>query len=467
MVDQIEVVTFTTPAAPGTLDITHPGITEPFSAAILIFTKETADDTDGTHAVLGYGVIGIEGTDEEEACLSVQMRDGEASVPDANTVHSAATAPDCVRVPDGSNAAVTVIAAQYSASIAGGVRINFSTTTVQAKCTAILFAGSARVAVGAVAASTIGAAESVGSAGNEFRPDLLVFLPSDGGTNSNTVDATMALGFVLDQPGTPQISAFSNVDDGTEPTDADAAIDSTRGYVILGPARARQFVSIAITATGFTATSTVGTPDAAYLAIKWADSARVHVGVANMAVAASTGVQAFNSFGFTPDVVFGMATLLTSLDTLVDGPTAAVSGLFAFGRGGYQRAYAVRYDEGLTVPADGTTHATSRQGDHALLMMDDTGTVVQQASYLGASGSGGFLLNFSTASAAGYMTALGIQIIPSPPLPARRQRALRRGRGRRGPVGHGLHLRVGRPVLHDRRRQPTLRREAGRDDPDR
>lgn len=465
MVDQIEAVTFDTPTTATTLDITHPRITQPFTAAILIFTREQTDGADNSHAVLGYGFIAPDGTTEPDSAISIQISNASRTAPLANTLHSGAAAAKCIQAAAGDTATVA-IAADYSASIAGGVRLSFTTVDltggpaggpVRSKCTAILFAGLSRGFVNSCTASLGGTHEAVGDAGTGlFQPDLVIFAPSEGATNASHTDGYVTLGFAVRSPAA-QIVSLLSFDSVTEPTDADGDARSNRGYEHF-IARALENATIAIDATGFTATSSVSSPDSNYLALKF--SGNVRIAVAQMAVAAATGVQSFNSFGFTPDLLFGMISPLTSTDTLTDGPTASAGGYLACTKD-YQRAYCIHAEEGKTNGAAASFNVHTRQEDVALLLYNHTGSVVQRATFEGASGSGGFNLNFSVASQAGMLTALGIQIVPNPPLPQRRARRHRRARFTRRmrrfivggrPVGQPPLVRMLKAVLRARRR---------------
>lgn len=451
MVDQIDVVKFTTPAAPGTLDITSPNITEAFSAAILIFTRQTADDSNEPHGVLGIGFIGADGTQlglTLQVAVCATIEGGEDIGQLCATARDTATA---FRAPDGLGG--LDIVADYDAAIAGGFRLDFTQTDVQATCTAIIFAGLTEAAVGSCTHNDGGSThEDVGES-PFFEPDLVVFRSSDNVLTSDTLNATMALGFALNIAGIPQVSAYLNWDNGADPTDSDGFYRSdacSSAFIGDRLVAMDRFGITSFDSTGWNAiavdTGGSNSPQANYLALKF--SGAVRLACANLAVAASTGDQTFNSFGFTPDLVLGMSHLMTAVDTLTDGATASAGGLFVTGRYG-SRAYSIRNEEGLNLnPAVSNAH--TRQGDHAVLALDHLGNVVQQASWVGASGSGGFILNFSTASQAGTLTALGIQLIPNPPLVprrARRERAVRQALRRRPPTVFGVPVQVSAPPL--------------------
>jgi hypothetical protein len=404
MVDQIAVVEFTTPASPGTLDITSSSITETFSAAILLYSGSTNDLTDNTHGVIGMGFIAIDsGAVNDGRAFGIQAQDN-TSPSNTGTRHS--TTDGCVEVPSGTAMGTAVIQAAFSAAIAGGVRVNFTTTTSKTKGVAILFAGLAKAYCDTTASATVGVSESVGGT-TKFEPDLVIFQAGDAGVlNVQSQDAAPNIGFALNKVGLPQVCSYVNADDGLTTTDSDGFVRSANayGHFVAGGSRAGEFVTVSdFTSTGFDHASSAGTPDANYLALKFTGD--FQMAVANLSVAAATGDQAFTDFGFVPTIVLGMSTLMTTLDSTTDGPTAGASGYFVTGSMG-SRAYTWSQQEGVVL---GLTTARSRQESVAVLQYDHTGTVAQRATWVGASGATGFTLNFSVAASAGRLTALAIQ----------------------------------------------------------
>ncbi|NOT45599.1 MAG: hypothetical protein HOP14_13430 [Acidobacteria bacterium] len=415
MVDQIRVVTVTVPSGSTLVDFTHPEITEAFSAAIFIYSAFTTDDTDNAHGVLGIGFVAPDpgaGTEEQGMCSHAQS--GQNTTPNCGVRHSIANAAITVGDPASANAATPIAVAAYSASIAGGVRMNFTTSAIDLKVTAILFAGLARAYTDDCSSTSAGVHESVGGT-TDFEPDLVVFAATSNALNTNQADAIPNIGFALNKAGIPQVCAVVNADDATEPSDADGYTRTDAAFTaFLGGIRTTPEHSVVTSfdSTGFNHTSNAGSPAAHYLALKF--SGAVRMACAHLAAPGSTGVAAFNAFGFTPDLVLGMSTLLGSLDTLIDGPTASCSGFFVTGRHG-SRSYTWHHEEGLTLGGAVVANANSRQEDVAVLTYEHTGGIAQRATWAGASGGGGFLLDFSVATA-GHLTALGIQLAPNPPL---------------------------------------------------
>ena len=414
MTDQVAVVNFTITAS-GTFSITDPSITETFSAAILIYTASTSDGSDNAHAIMGIGFVAPDTTpttEEEGACFHAQ--NGQNTAPNTATRH-VNTAAISIGDPTVNTAATEVVRVVYSANVSGGVQLNATTFTgaFNVKGVAILFAGLTRAYTDGCTASTIGAAESVGGA-TQFQPDLVIFVASDGAVNTNQNDAVPNIGFALNKTGIPQVSSYQNWDDATEPSDSDGYIRSANAYThdsaglrSSGALSGVEHSTVtAFTATGFSHTSSAGSPDAHYLALKF--SGAIRMACANMTTSGSTGNQDFTAFGFVPDLVLGMSTLLTSLDTLTD--PANSMGYFATGSHG-SRAATIHTEEGLTLAGAVVANSHTRQEDVALLTYTGSGGIAQRATWVsgGTPNRDGFRLNFTTATS-GYLTALGIAL---------------------------------------------------------
>ena len=439
MADQIRVVSFTTPAATGTFDITHPELTETFKAAIfLVGFPSGADNADINHGIIGLGFIGVDNAAPENASVSASW---QHNVGLANN-HGLSDNDDCIIVLNTAGSTV-VVRANYDSTIANGVRINFSTVTsgVQCNCIAILFGGLDRASCGDHSTNSTGTSETVGDIADPFTPDLVIFACADLQVDTTiNDDGILRLGFALNKAGLPQVCGYLNSLEDAATTDSDAIVRSDAAWFAFESDRVGSRAQVtAFDANGFDMIADDGSPQSNYLAIKWSNPSAVRYAVANMSVAASTGIQSFNDFGFTPDVVFGMSTLLAAVDTLTDGSTASSGGHFVTGRYG-SRAHTVHLEEGVTLGGGTNTNAHTRQEDVALLNYGHTGTVVHRATWAGGTGSGGFKLDFSVASQVGLMTALGIQIIPTETVPRRRRlrRATRTRRALRRTVTHGV-----------------------------
>jgi hypothetical protein len=413
LVDQIAVVTLNSPVGIGTLDFTSPLITETFKGAFLIFSKMTTLDTDTAGGVIGYGVVTEEAASQGagQGCVRViYMRDNITTT--TQTFHSTTvSAATCL---ESATDATVEVRADYDSAVAGGFRLNFTLTTIQVRVTAIIFAGVERASLGTASSVDSGSThENVGNVGTGlYQPDMLICSGVDGSLGGTPDNGTPMLGFAVRSP-LQQVSAYINVDRGTDPTEAQGQIrtDSCScAFNADAPRTAERTVISSFDSTGFNHDALGASPhNFFYLAIKWSNFDRVRVAAANMAIAAATGNQSFNTFGFTPDVVLGISTRLTVLDTKTADLAAACSGgYFVTGRHG---SFAVSAGHSHTDVTAGTpSDAHSIQGAHALMTLDDTGVVTHQADWVGGSGAGGFTLNFSTASQAGYMTALGIQV---------------------------------------------------------
>lgn len=426
MVDQLAVVTKTITGT-GNVDFTDPSITGTCTGMLLIYSATATDNADNAHAIMGMGFVAPDpgaGTQEQSTCIRAQ--NGQNTTPNCGTIHSTING-----ITVTNETGTTTVAAIYDSQQAGGIRLNVTTFTITSiKVTAVLFAISNSYTDN-VTSSTSSAHKTTGGTTN-FRANAIIFNAADTALSGATNDAAPGLGFAVDTAGPPQVSAYISADDATEPSDADGIFSSaaafttarsrSAGALVVGTSTISSFDS-----TGFNHQATVASTLAHLLALKFAGNVRV--ACANLSVAAATGQQVFNAFGFTPDLVIGMGTLLTSVDSNTDGATASCSCYFITGRYA-SRAIAWHHQENLTLAGAVVAVAHTRQEDVAVLQYDHLGNIVQRATWLGASGSGGFILDFSVGSQAGTLTALGIQLVPNPPLPIRRLRRPRRARAR-------------------------------------
>jgi len=413
VVDQIACVTFTTPASPGTLDITSGSITDSFSAVILIFTRQQTDDSNVANAVLGVGFIGVDGTDGTtslQCSIAIQSEDGVTSSQDNNTDRNNITA---LLASNGVSPATAQIVAVYSSSVAGGVKLNFTTTTVQAKCTAILFAGLSKAATGNCSFNDVAGSHADVGLSPFWQPDVVIFRSSDNIINGDTDNGTLALGFAVRTSPIKQAAAYINFDDLADPTDSDGYVSSTEcsvGFVSTIRTWPDRFSVTSFDSTGFNgiavddpSTGTSRTPQANYLALKFSGAPSLFAG--NLSVSGSAGTQSFTGIGFQPQLVIGMSTLMASLDTLTSDATSTSAGYFAF-MSSYARAYSVHNQAPLNIGVGVPTDANTHQGDYAVLTLTATGTIAQKAT-LSQMTSSGFDLSFSTATA-GFLTVLAI-----------------------------------------------------------
>ena len=412
MVDQIAIVTFTTPLSNTIVNVTSSEITSTFSAAIFLYSSTTTDSSNVADAILGIGFCAPDAGDTpvrtgESACHFA--RDGQSTTPETGFRHSTSRV---ISVTDAVGTGALRVGAVYSSSISGGVALSFTTTTAAVKVTAILFAGLTRAFTDDLSRNTVSATETTGTA-TPFTPDLVIFTASDTSIgadfSANGVGAHLNLGFGVNKTGLPQVCAYTNLDDANEPSDADGYFRSAKAFGHLSSLRADEHVVIsAFAATGFTCVASAGTVNSHYLALKF--SGVVRLACANSSIAASATTQTFTDFGFPPRLVLGMGTLLTTVDTLTDGATASCASLMVTGTSA-SRALSYHTKEGITPSPIGPVLADShtRQEDVALLQLDHLGAVVQRATWVGATTTG-FSLLFSTASSTGTLTALGIAL---------------------------------------------------------
>lgn len=435
MVDQIAIVTFTTPASPGTIDVTHPDITEAFSGALFFWTGTTTDDADNDHLLAGIGccVNNPSQSGDVNRGFCAQGNNNALTAQDYNTDAAMGDAAgNAIIACDPTNAATETCVGVFSSAIAGGVRLNFTTTTVQVKVTAILFAGATEAACGQAGGAAGSGSEVVGVAPG-FEPDVIVQLGSKSGAiNSNTVHALMPIGFYVNDGSDAQVSAYSRWKDQPEPSASIGRVDTTHAASTFS-ATSSTLHSFTATSTGFdwTRSGTAASVSFGYFAIKFS-SPKTRFGVIASSIAASTGVQQFTGFGFTPTYVLGMSTLMGA-DSDTTGNTAAACGLFALAKD-YERAITVHGEDGLTTVPAASFNCHHRSEDVGLLTYDGAGSISHRAAGLGFIHDG-FSLDFSSAADTGYLIAIGFQLDQAPAPSAG-------GRAREAKQGTARHRRI-------------------------
>jgi hypothetical protein len=404
-VDQLGLATFTSPAVGAgsgvQWDVTAGGITEDVKAAILLYSASASDDSVIAHARVGVTLFDAESSSKRNS-LCTLARDG-LSAPDCRGTTGLA-----MRVPRSSPFGNQYdLANEYVSQIAGGLR--FETTIdplVQTKGLALLFAGSGMRAFGQTleATTTLQNADTGAIIPSDvrFQPDLLAVFAKDGGVGGGqSDDAMMCLGFVQRGTGTPQVSFFCDWADATEPSEADGEVVSAAGVTGLDSTNraTRVKVTFGFTSTGITYQANTSDLNIYVLAIKF-ENANQRLAVAQFELD-GTSPQDFE-LPFDPKYVVGVASLIDALDSPDGTAKAGTFGLFGFSPT-LERAYAARFKTGEST----TSSASSRQGDHALLLLDDQGNVAAQGSYVGPASPHGFQLSFSPASS-GFLTLLAL-----------------------------------------------------------
>lgn len=444
MVEQIAVVHFDAPLATGDFDITDPSITETVNLALFIYSGTTALGTDADGCMLGMGACTPNGSDSGHQNASYCTHGDNASLnaPDYDTLRDTGDASShCIVVV---NQAFTIVSnAAFVSTMAGGVKINFNVASAAVKVTCILFAGFSAGAVGSFSGEGP-TAELVGISPH-FAPDVLALFGGGGTLNTAINDAQANLGFAT-RVQAAERSMFVNFDQ-VEPTDMDGIVSSdamATGHQ--NQTRAVEYMDLdSWNSDGFTwrgdRVAGLPSPSAMYCALK-AASSQVKIACAAMTVAGATGRQDFNPFGFTPDIVVGMLTPLTALDSYTSGALAGAAAFFVTGK--YGSRAAAMHAENAKSGTGISFNNRNRQENVALLGYNHTGTVVQRATWAGPSGNGGFALNFSVASQAGYMVALGIQLAPTSLVAPRRPQGSARAKQRRSPQARAAFTRRAR-----------------------
>lgn len=392
--------------------ITSSDLTQTAKAALLFFTAATttetiADDTLQDGAIIGVGHVSDAdgGSTTQAQCLSIRAVDNVATTQAVTRKQQGPATDRAIATIQRVTLNAIARADDLNSFVSQGVKFTPAITTDNLTAAALLFAGVARTYTNQISPSTSVQSETVGlsSTGGSFRPHLLIFFGQDGGGNTTSNDAHAALGFCIDDGSSSQVGHVTSWDNGSDPMDADANASTNRaGNDILQTTRTLRTVQITITSTGFNHQASSGTPDMWYLAIQFTEKPPMYVG--NVALPSSPDSNFLLATpGITPRAIVSVNHLLASLDTLTDGSTAGSVGWSMF-TANAARAYAVHNQEGIA-----TTNTGKRYGNHAILTLNDAGTVTHQADLVGME-SGGARLNFTTASAAGYATLLAIGV---------------------------------------------------------
>lgn len=423
MVDQIDVITFSTPLTTGLTNlVVSPNITETVKAVLFFWNADTTESSDINHGNVGMGACtsNDSGGTADEYAYATQGSNANRTTTDYNTVRSATSGANaaCIVITSGTSPASVQSQAQFDSVIAGGVRVNFTVASASIRVTAVIFAGISDAAVKRI--STAGS-EDIGTT-PFFSPDCVIFFGGGGGAGTSSTDLSTSLGFAVNSSPIQQVSMSLSHDDAVATSDADAEVATDDGFCNFQGTRVIKHGNItSFDSTGFDWTAPDGTITSMLLALKFSDPTKVRLACAAMATPGSAGVTAFNSFGFTPDVVIGALSPMTSIDTQVNGAAAGAMGFFVTGRYG-SSGISVHGQEGL-LNSPAAPYNTHNRSEDALICYEHTGTIAQRATWAGGSGAGGFSLNFS-AAASGYMVALGIQIIPTHVIPRRQEARL-------------------------------------------
>jgi len=426
--DIVRVTADPSRAISSTFDVTSPRITD-FSCALIIPTHFFGGSfgTAQIHAGAGWGAADKLGSG---GCNYRSAADGVGSTDSTTILSSAGVGNRCLIVAEGATQlwACTPVARSVSV-VANGIRLETAVQATQPfEAIVILFGGLEGADVVAVADATWPAV-ALG-----YTPNAAVCSNNNGtgsGAGTNNNDYMPNFGVCVDDAGLTQYSIAGLWNDAQATSDSDMILNGDAGDFWLSEVTGTGAVTVTQRITAFgtqmTSTTPTGANPVAWALLMRFPTAGVRFGCAVVPFSASTGPQVFTPFAglFTPSLVLGQACLLTAADTLTDGATAAAEGLFAF-RDGASYAVATRQDEAKTTPQAASTNFD----DSALLLMDDAGTTVVDASLVGF-GGGGFTLNFGAAQA-GHMVVLAVGTVGSHPFrELARQRAARVNRQRR------------------------------------
>lgn len=389
MTTRYAIVPFTTLTSTGTQDITSSDISgwDTGGVAIFFLSGRSGGAGTATTARLSRGAANSRG---HAMVLSNRARNGGVS--SLQSLHNKGTsqtssAGRCISMIDPTGNTIEA-AARFNAALTNGVRIEWVTAPAAA------YEGFALLISGVVDSWIVdsgGTTTTTGPVGSEFRPSFIFVNPTTGNNLGGvTNDGVPGFGLVVDKSPIKQAVLGAEWNRLSDPSDCDGILrNGSCALEVTGNTGIDlDGLSVAtITSTGFTSASGIGP----CMAVKLDTDATFQIAVETLP--SGTGNASFTGLGLKPRVVFGVASLITSEDTIVDGATVATEGVFLFD-GTQQLAASERVDEGVSTPASSSLFASAK----AIHVLNDAGTdaVVGTVVSLDATG---FTLNFTTATA--------------------------------------------------------------------
>lgn len=416
--DIIRITADTSRTVGTTFDVTSSRITD-FSSCLIIpihFFGGTLG-TAQNHAGAGWGAADKLGVGA--VCFRRAQHD-RSSLTLCSTLYASPGAGNrCLIVGDptasssGSQLWALTAVARSTSGVANGIRFSTAVQATQAfEAIVVLFGGLSGSDVVQVNDTTWP------TSALSYTPNAVVGANSNGNgsaTGQSNLDYMPNFGASVDV-GSPkkQVCVAGLWDSGQATSDSDAVVESDRLFdEVTGTGSITLDVSVSSYGTQITSSTPIGAnPNAWCLTLRFPTGVKFSCAV--VPFTATTGVQSFSPFGFTPSLLLGQASLLTSSDSLTDGATAAVEGLCAFMLG-TEYAVSTRQKEGQTINAGNHTAASTVFDAKAVLLMDDGGTKVVEASLNTLGGASEFSLNFTTASQAGRLVLFAIGTVQSHP----------------------------------------------------
>ena len=392
--ENFAVAEFTADTSGGTQQFRDSSITN-WEFALVIASGTTTADTHTTHARITVGFVNAAGN-----MRVVGRRAEDGNTARSETYHWPRTT-SCLLIGDPTDPTSPGPVAElgFSAAATDGFDGTWLTTPDQAYRITIVFWGQ-------ITSSEVGTTQATTTPSTTAEYDYPLILPVGTAASANAQsDYTPGMGVAVND-GTPtQGSLFGEWNRLVTTSDSDSAIYNNRasGRVVTGTESPVQVTAFSAT-PDFTAQTDSGTASFFWAGIRHANRDR-NYGVALETLPGSTGTEAFTGLGFQPAVLLGAASLLTSENTLTDGPTASTEAIFA-GDHLTQACHTASHEEGVVAPTP--TNANTRSTSEALVLYDHQGTIASEAT-LDSLDATGFTLDFSTATA-GRLLVFGLEV---------------------------------------------------------
>lgn len=390
------VVQATTPAAPGTQDYTDSNISSDWKGALFFASRGGANNT-----VTGDGIFSEGATDgTNQRLCGIGGPDGATSAGTMTVFNHSSTAA-CAGVGDNNSGTPNILGA-YSSTLSNGVRVNYTTTTVQALMNALLVSGSD------VQWSCVNQTLGTGSSpvtttvthGLASAPDVIFCVASLG-------SARVTHGFHHVSGATYGCVSYCNIN-GVNPTLVGGYVgDDCIGAQVSNTAVTYKLTVTNVGATTFDVVATGSTIEAdvvTFISIKITNGV-YKVGVATAPT--GTGVAALVSgMSVTPDCVIAAMSRITNLNTFDSGDAGGVYGLgVVVNNGGstQQACSSLSSDDNAATSIEKSYTSNTK----CVAVMDAAGAIDIEAAH-SSWDSGGVSLNWTNISSAVLIPYLAI-----------------------------------------------------------
>ncbi len=309
MGDQFAVIEGVVPSSTGTVDYTSPNITD-WQLAIICWGGNYLDETD--HATMGFAfVTPDDGANTDSGYVTAYFRKGRSTSTFCRfEQNDSVTGDDVINIfnPDSGGLGVWAVA-DFSAALSNGVRLNW--TDVSGVSVGVRGFKFWILLIGGAAGAKIRTNSTPG-----FEADLLLRIGIGSGTNNHA----LAMGACANDTGLPQGGVAIMWPGAQDPVQCHAYASSDDALVSLSSTPTATTTPV----TAFGATDWTGSTGLT-AALKFTDERAFGASLASFS---GSGTQSVTPFSFTPKIVIGAVTAVTTPDAIDSTSNAEVFGVF-------------------------------------------------------------------------------------------------------------------------------------------